>query len=133
MAYDSEFENEAPFNFAIATLMRIDRDLNNIALLTLNHSGEAQHAKIDAVKNFFRNSVILIKKDLVRKDLLSKLNLLTAVTSNKVDSAGNVTGTIKVYSDELDKKIELFILEVQEALQESGSFFMPKKSESRLF
>lgn len=133
MVYESEYSDEAPFNFAIATLMRLDDILKKILMFSTNANGSSQHVKYRLVRQLFFQSAVLIKDIKVKNKLMAKLITLEPKHTHKTDDAGRVTGTIEYYDHDINNKLDEYILEIQEALQKSGSFFMPKKSESSLF
>ena len=121
---------------AIATLMRINEiffKLQDAALLVTNEGGnksEALSIKITLAKQLYIQSVPLLnEKDEARlKPLMMALKVRKIVTKGEPSKRK----TILVYDEAMDKQVDDFIIDVQNALQGEGYFMPPKNDLTRL-
>ncbi len=120
----------APFNMAVASLMRIHDILKLItkySMSSFNTSlppGPIQHMKYRLVRQLYVQSVPLMKKESKKpiKDTLNSIKLSREVTPSK-----NVT---ELYDHKVEMELDDCICEIEEALQVQG-YFMPPKSDPR--
>lgn len=115
-------EGEAPFNMAVATLMRLDTLLQNLRMIDFlytSDSAEKQKAHISIVKQFYINAIPLLQDEDIKsyKDRVLKVELKT---SSRIRSGNQ---SVKYY---YDKKIELQLNEILIELQQKlKKYFMP--------
>lgn len=120
MSYDSE--GAAPFNMAVATLMRLDailRQMKDINFLYPPRTPQKQEAHIGLVKQFYINAVPLLK-DKAPKWKEEILNF-SVVNKNSI-KAGNQRNT-EIYSPEIEKRLNEVMIEIQLVI---NKFFMPE-------
>jgi len=139
MVLDKKIPDSAPFNMAIATLMRLDAiltDIKNIAMEGLSKSSkinmqESQRIKFNLVKQFFIQSIPLLKKEQINS-LKEKLNNITFPELENNNLVNYKKQKIaNSYNPTMDKKMNNFIINVQLKLQEAGNYFMPPKNDPR--
>lgn len=125
MAYYQE--QEAPFNMAVATLMRLDAKLQQISYLDYKHpfdSAEKQKAYLNLVKQFYINSIPLLLEEDIKK--FSKILQLDINSKSKIKS-----GTQKVipyYDKKLDNLLNMYLVDLQIRMKR---YFMPKGRDLR--
>lgn len=123
----------APFNMAIATLMRLDeilKESKNLIYL-INDLGVRQETKIDLLRSFFLNSVPLLKPEEV-DEFSWILELETLKREELIKNAGQnkPSGKLKPFFDkEIELKINKAFVSIQQRLQE-GHYFMPPKKDA---
>ncbi|MHA2019063.1 MAG: hypothetical protein ACTSXY_12415 [Promethearchaeota archaeon] len=136
MIKDIEQQSSAPFNMAVATLMRLDAiltDIKNIVREGLSKNSrlqlvEAQRIKYNLVKQFFIQAIPLLRKDDIeslKKDLEGvsfNTKELSEIEKRKVATS---------YSPKLENKMNDFLMEIQLKLQASGNYFMPPKGDPK--
>lgn len=135
----ADYENtQAPFNFAIATLMRLDKLLQQISYVSVIRDGNNQQIKYDLVAQFLVNASVLIKDrknkkgqtaEDVLKNKLSKIKLKRFATT---DMSGQTTSNKIIYDEEVNKELDYFLIEVNNILQNSGGYFMPTEDDDGL-
>jgi hypothetical protein len=114
-------ETEAPFNMAVATLMRIDiilKEIKNLSYRFSGNSAEKQKAYIELVKQFYINAVPLLgdEADKYKKEILGlQLNKRRDIKS------GNQK-YIYCYSPKKEERLNEILVEIQQKLKK---FFMP--------
>lgn len=120
---DFRRELDAPFNMAVATLMRLDTILQQIRMIYMMPLQPSQKQKmhIDLVKQFYLNSTPLIDDDNFIKENNDKILNLKMKSQTHV-KAGNQK-TAENYSSELEVQLNKIIIELQRKL---SKFFMPK-------
>ena len=128
---------------AIATLERLGNLLTEIKNISLgvmpgnrpiNSNGEIQHIKYKMVKQFFVQSVPLLK-DADEKIILSRLNKIKPIYVNYMQKSNNKLGFTKVgdipyYSEVIENALDDILIKIQNFLQRDG-FFMPPKHDPR--
>lgn len=128
--YETETENhQGAFNFALATLERIHKIIVKITDISVFETGASQKAKYKLCRQLLVNSCALIRDKEREKRLLSHLNTIKLVFAPTMNRNGVNEGTEIVYSEEVDYQLDNFIMELQNDLQEDGSYFMPEKME----
>lgn len=130
-----DHELYAPFNMAIATLMRLDKILQNIRDLAESpFSAEIrQEMHLYYVKQFYLNAVPLLPDKLPEKfKFLLDLNM---VEKEKIENSGfttKKTGQKKLfYNPELELKLNKALQDIQIMLQQNERLFMPSKADPK--
>lgn len=121
-------ETEAPFNMAVATLMRLDsilQQIRNLNYLYPFDSATKQKTILELVKQFYINSVTLLKPENVQQFE----NILNLRVDEKIKIVNGVQKTIPVYTPSLDLKMNKILIELQQLLRK---YFMPKGKELRI-
>lgn len=123
----------APFNAAIATLMRLDNIFSSITSIMQNmelSKGTRQHRKYDLVRQLVVQAMPLISNATAKKEVMESLKNIKPLfiaskphKPNRLDTPG--------YSLEVEDQIDDLIIKVEETLQILG-FFMPEKKEKVL-
>lgn len=116
-----------PFNFAIATLMRLDQILQEIKRVSVIRSGEAQATKLILGKQFIVNACALIEAKDKEKALWADLKAIKLKVNNKKDGAGRDMGSSIEYDWDIDVKLDELLMKAENVLQEEGNYFMPDK------
>lgn len=126
MAEGYKVDQAAPFNMAIATLMSLRQTLDMIR----NIEGridyppeERQRIKIELVKRFYVDSAPLLFDRKILDKFSYVLDLKPQIFICVDKRTGKRTKKIK-YSFELNKKMDIALLEIQRNLQDK-KFFMP--------
>ena len=120
---------KAPFNMAIATLMSLRQTLDhirNIEAQILIPAEERQRIKIELTKRFYVDSSPLLfdKKVIDKYKAILDLKPAEYVCINK---SNNANRKIKIkYSFELNKEMDLYLLELQVELQRKGYYMPPR-------
>lgn len=130
---EEEPSKEGAFNFAIDTLKRIGDILREITKISMIQTGEAQHVKIQLVWQLLTQSCMLIVDKDKEAELIKKLDKINPIFKSKLDSAGREVNVFKVYDIALERQINLFVIEIENTLQEEGKYFMPDKMDIGLF
>lgn len=119
---DDKHYSEAPFNMAIATLMRLDTILQQIKLTDYMYptdSAQKQKVYLGLVKQFYINSIPLLKEtDVPRYEYILKLK-----TSMRTQVTNGNQKLIFYYNTKLDFKLNKILIELQQLLRR---YFMPK-------
>jgi hypothetical protein len=121
MAYDY-YDSEAPFNMAVATLMRLDAILQQMRSLDYQYpfdSVEKQKACLGLLKNFYIQASPLLS-DTEQKKYSPILNLTIKQRSRLKSGSQKLCAS---YDTELDLKIAKYLIEIQTTLRK---YFMPK-------
>lgn len=126
-------DEQAPFNMAISTLMRLDAILKEIKAIDSNiliPKSERQEIKISLVKNFFYNSVPLLKEEAVKKyrEEIINLNPMTIQIYERRSSIIRPVGNQCNYDPQLNSRLDNLMIDMQISLQEKGHF-MPSWDE----
>lgn len=121
-----EENKEAPFNFAIATLMRLDEILKKIVWGSLDKSGVSQEQKYQLVRQYLVNACVLIKDKTSEAKLKTKLEGVRINYKSQQNIAGEVTSIKPSYSDDINISLDNLLIEINNVLQEEGNYFMPK-------
>lgn len=141
-------KEDAPFNFAIATLMRIDLILKDIKEVSFNiatgasmgltsygdsiDQPELLSAKLSLTRQLYLNASPLLGK-YERKLIKDKIDKLKV--NYKEYNMGNHLKpefiTILSYDYETEIKIEEIIEEIELEMQKKGAYFMPRKDDPR--
>jgi len=130
-----ENKSEAPFNMAVASLMRLDAILTDIKNISLTQStnnlsrSSGQHLKLKLVKDFFLQSVPLIKPENLEEIKNKVFALKPSYRDLKKDNPS--LGKIPAFSETLETSLDEMLIEIQVILQSNG-VFMPSKKD-RLF
>ena len=127
----SSDEGQGAFNMAISTLMRIDNILTLITNLTYAPylKGTIQSMKIELVKNFWINSAPLLKKEVHENykwifDLKPSIAIIT-------DTMGNEVRREAGFMEDIEIKLNKFVLDVEMELQKEGDYLMAGKKDLR--
>lgn len=126
-------ESKAPFNMAISTLERLSgtlikiREVSCDPLIPLDLQ---QQMRVKLTRQFFIQASPLLSEKVVEEYMERfkeiKANSRYILKSNS--SGFKKTNEMKViYSEELDEKIDLFLLDIQRELQKEKYFMPPKK------
>jgi hypothetical protein len=116
-------EGDAPFNMAVATLMRLDtilQQIRTIDFLFQSDSPDKQKAHIGLVKQFYINAIPLLADAEVTdyKDRVLKIEL----KSTSRVKAGNQS--MRYYYDkDIEMELNTILIELQQKLKK---YFMPK-------
>ena len=126
MGYN-EVDREAPFNMAVATLMRLDSILQQIKVMTITitNEKERQKAYLNLVKQFFLNAIPLLDDNVI-KDKKKKIMDLT-MKQGLIAKNGRQNRVIS-YSESLEKELDNIMIELQQNLRR---FFMPTGKDLR--
>ena len=115
-------DSEAPFNMAVATLMRLDAILQQIRNLHSRYpfdSPEKQKSYLELVTQFYINAIPLLKVE----DATKSEGILFLKIEQKKLIRNGVQRMIPQYSGGLDLKLNRFLIELQQLLRK---YFMPK-------
>jgi hypothetical protein len=115
-------DSEAPFNMAVATLMRLDailQQIKNVCIIYPPHSVEKQRMHIELVKQFYMNSITLLEKT-EDKDYEKLLNFEMKVKSIIRNKVQIVT---EIYSKEIEKELNRILIKLQ---IQTKKYYMPK-------
>lgn len=127
-----EESSGAPFNFALATLMRINSIIELIGRVNLMGEERSQFIKLDLIKQLFIQSIPLINKQETKDALKKKIDDLKLPEPKKIF---DLNGTFVRYEVTFDSKAEAALdkleVDIQEALQAEGAYFMPTRSDPR--
>ncbi len=124
-----DHNSEAPFNMAIATLMRLDAILKDIKIVDCRYpidSPEKQKSYLGLVKQFYLNSIPLMEEKKAKKEEFQEL-LSLGIKKEKVIRNG-VQKNIAVYDKALDLKLNNLLIKLQTLLKK---YFMPKGRDLR--
>jgi len=135
MVMDKEPKQGAPFNMAVATLMRLDSiltDIKNVAMQGLSKESkinlpEAQRIKLNLIRQFFIQAIPLLKEE----DIETLKTKLKGMVPKGLDNKNRREKIGNSYSSFAEEKMNDFIMEVQLKLQSSGNYFMPPKGDVR--
>lgn len=130
-------EEKAPFNMAIATLMRIDAILTRIYEIEQNimldiHTRQSQ--KLLLVKELFMQSAGLLTAAQIEKHQEEILNLkpVEIQTLIKYGMITRTNGMRVIYDEVLEKTLNEFIIIVQICLQNQKYLMPPRKDPSKI-
>lgn len=116
------YDSEAPFNMAVATLMRLDAILQQIRTLDYSYpfdSPEKQKAYLGLVKQFYINSIPLLRnEDTDKYNYILRLQ----ISRDKKIKSGSQTYS-SAFDFNLDYKLNMILVELQQVLKK---YFMPK-------
>lgn len=121
------YEQEAPFNMAVATLMRLDAKLQQISYLDYKHpfdSPEKQKSYLNLVKQFYINAIPLLNEQDVK--YFSKILTIDMKTKSKVKSGSQKI--IICYDRQLDTTLNNYLVQLQLRMKK---YFMPKGRDLR--
>lgn len=128
---NTQQEGTGAFNMAIATLMRIDKVLQQIRDLVFAPYGlpTKQSIKIELTKSLFQLSSPLLKEDIVKNyNWILELKPIEA----SVGRHGRATGEKKaIFNYDLELKLNKAIVDIQRELQKEGDYLMAGKSDVR--
>ena len=125
---DNQQDSSAPFNSAIATLMRLDQILRDIKNLILDNklSGSVKQArKYYLVKAFYIQAFPLIKLEEDKERVKAFIETMKPEYAKKY-CGGKVVENI-IFSHLFDDKLDEALMMIQESLQVSG-IFMPERT-----
>lgn len=131
-----ESRESAPFNMAIATLMRLDEVLREIYQLNTKFhmltDEQRQYLKVDLVKSFYINSCALLTPDVIKQfDYVNDINpLQTEQFVNPNYDGSRFSGKTYTFSTQLDHKLNKVLIEIIIKLQKER-YFMPPKNDAR--
>jgi len=134
---EEEYNEPAKFNMAIDTLKRLSRILEDIKNVTYSSISveTKQILKIDLVKQFFIQASPLLKDEYVKTKKDEILEIKPA-TVDKIESpsmkASRFKGTFVKYDNNLNNKLDLLLIEIQQELQKD-KYFMPPVEEEEGF
>lgn len=129
----------APFNMAIATLMRLDAvltDMKKISMAIALSDSDGDKAsslaiKISLARQFYIFASPLIpdgKKEKIKVSV-NRINMPKGYKTNN-DPINPQKYLTEYYSPNVDEMIDIFIIEVSEVLQKEG-YFMPSQKDVR--
>lgn len=128
---ESVNEEEAKFNFAVSTLMRLDKIFLRMIDLSIIRTGEAQAAKYDMCWELLTNACALIKDKNKEKAMIKLLDDIKLEVEQGRDMAGQSNGRIKQsYNWHINKQMDLFKIELSNILQEEGKYFVATKGDT---
>lgn len=125
----------APFNMAIATLMRLSGILEKITLVGIDpmlNENLKQQTKVYLVKQFFVQASPLLTVEVVTK----YEKIFNSIRPNERMVATTRSGIIKkkevksLFDWDLEEKLDKFLLDIQTELQ-NEKYFMPPKNDPR--
>lgn len=124
----------AAFNSAVAALMRLDRILVKMQDISEKAGrdftrGEAQHARYRLLKDFYVQSIPLIKDDTAKTTIKEKFYAIKLAWKDNPEFYQKVL--IPAYSTEIESKIDEVLIMLQEELQKQG-MLMPERKEKIL-
>lgn len=125
-------DEKAPFNMAIATLMRIDDILKKIYDLEQNmliDKNIRQAQKVLLVKELFIQSAGLLtetQRSLHQENILN-LNPVEVQTIKRFGSSSKLNGMKVIFNEALEKTLNNFIILVQVCLQDEKYLMPPRK------
>lgn len=128
-------ENQgAPFNSAIACLMRLDGiliDIKNLVLKTGKEfdKGFAQQRKYYLVRQFYVQATPLIKNEDDRKKIKEMLGKIKLEYSDGLNHG--FPCKYPSYSFQIENALDEIIITIEESLQRDG-FYMPSKDDGGL-
>jgi len=120
---DFSRDGDAPFNMAVATLMRLDKILQHFTTIELNFpsdSAEKQKIKLNLTKQFLLNSTTLLSMNEVKK-FRERINNI--FIQKKFVVKGGIQKHIYVYDEKLEKELDEILEEIQDC---SRKYYMPK-------
>ena len=122
-------ESKAPFNMAIATLMSLRNTLDEMKTIERRYdlpATERQRMKIELTKRFYIDSCPLIMDTTIIEKYKFILDLVPAeaVVVNRKNGKGKKR---IVYSQELNKQMDIAILELQVELQKKNFYMSPRE------
>jgi len=126
-------ESKAPFNMAIATLMSLRQTLDHIRNIEgrIDYPAEErQRIKIELVKRFYVDSAPLIMDDKIIKEYSYVLEL-TPIMFICVDTKTQKQNRRIKYSPELNKKLDIALLDLQVELQKKKYYMPPREDMGR--
>jgi hypothetical protein len=132
---DNEEGISAPFNMGVSTLMRLDNILRQITELSINDKippDLKQVMKIELVKQFYLDSVPLLKENIVRSYewiLEIKPKTVPHLRRDNSDTIKQI-GVKPLFSPELDLKLNKVLCDLQIELQKE-KYFMPSKRDPK--
>ena len=129
-------QETAPFNAAVATLMRIDSIINQLGITSMamaqgiTPEGNGLLMRFNLLQQLFIQSCpLLTEKD--EAELKPKvMNLLRPQRRRTTDNYGNITSNEIMYDSKLDMQINELEMEIENALQAEG-YFMPSKADPK--
>lgn len=127
MGYDKEREIEAPFNMAIATLMRLDNILKQLTYLDTMYprdSIEKQKIHLGLIKQLYINSASLLNETEIK-------NYKEVLELSLKQKTGIKAGSQKhnyIYDPKLELRLNEIAIELQQKLKR---FFMPPTKDPR--
>lgn len=144
MSYQNPNDNQAPFNMAVATLMRLDEILKEYKKISiLLEAGQDENGnivnkeiflamKIKTAKQLFINAIPLIAKEDQKtecKNLLKDLNVpMRSIAVNDPNNPHKIP--TPYYDSKIENLCDNFVMKVEEILQEE-KYFMPPKNDPR--
>ena len=127
-------DNKAPFNFAIASLMRVHEILRDIKNISLNKeklpNGIMQKKKLKLTRDLCVQCSPLIKNKEVRNELWDELKETKMVLKKVTQTM--TPYIMPIFKQETEDQLDEIIMKIEDELQTSG-YFMPDKSEGALF
>lgn len=122
----------APFNFALATLMRINNIIELIGRVNLMGEERSQFIKLDLIRQLYIQSIPLINKQDKKDALKKKIDELKLPEPKKIyDLNGTFVRYEVVFDNKSEAELDKLEVEIQEALQAEGAYFMPSKHDPR--
>jgi len=130
-------EEKAPFNMAIATLMRIDSILTRIYEVEQNmmiNIHQIQSQKILLVKELYMQSagLLTVKQREENQNKILNLKPVEIQTLQKFGMITRTNGKRPFYSETLEKTLNEFIIIVQICLQDQKFLMPPRKDPSKI-
>lgn len=128
--YETETEDhQGAFNFALATLERVHKILVKITDISVFETGVSQKAKYKLCRQLLVNCCALLRDKEREQTLLKKFNAIKLLYAPRMNRNGVTDGSEITYSEEVDYLLDLFVMDVENELQEDGNYFMPEKME----
>lgn len=134
----TDSESSAPFNSAIATLMRLDRILTDIKVVSTTDSlfsGQKQEMLINLTKQLFFQAIPLLKEDFIKENKEKIINLSPKMRElkeqpNLINPFGKHKGVIVDFSPEIESELNNLWIDIQQHIASQG-YFMPPKNDPR--
>ena len=117
------WDEEVPFNMAVATLMRLDailKEIRNLNYLYPRDSAEKQKSYIELVKQFYLNAIPLLKDEDSEK---YKEEILGMQIKKKAGIKSGTQTCSYIYDSKIDYRLNEILIELQQKLK---PYFMPK-------
>jgi len=122
-------QEAAAFNAAVATLMRLDKILQDITAIMVKEQvdkGQKQHYKLRLVRAFCVQSIPLLKSEEDRKLVKDTVWELKPVYAKHT-----IHDTVPLFDDKLENDLDQSLITAQITLQRLG-YFMPEKLDEGL-
>jgi len=130
--------DKAPFNMAINTLERLGAiltDIRKVDQMIMLEPEQRQEIKVSLVKDFYiqASPLLLDHAKEKKKEIQEKVLSLTSSSLKRLININGIQqqrGVKLIYSEELDKKLNEILIEIQDVLQQ-GKYYMPPRRDLR--